>query len=265
MKTYTSIRALLAWVSMLTIGLPALVQAEDEKPTLFGGSLSGNVTLASDYSFRGYTQTERGFALQGGIDWEHPSGFFIGAWGSNLRWAGNVEIDVYGGYAGEVGAISYDVGATYFGYPAEDDCDCQWDYWEFFLNTGFEIGSLDWSLGILFSPEYWGEDGFGAGGTWYLSGGVGFPSWSVGSVELALDAGAGYTHGSEDDFFAVGESGYIGWNVGLNVGMPGNLSLDLRYWGSDLDGEDVLGAGWTPDQAEGLDDGLFVLAIGYAF
>ena len=269
MKTATRLVAL-AGILFLAAGAPTGAWADDqeEEATLFGGTLSGNAAVATDYMFRGYTQTS-GAAVQGGIDWSHPSGFYVGTWGSNLDWAGNSEIDIYGGYAGEIGGLSYDLGIVYFMYPNEDDCEkpsgssCEWDYVEFVLNTGFDAGPLGLSLGVLFSPEYWGEDPVGGGDTWYVSGGVAFPSFQLGELELAFDVNIGFTS-ADEELFAEGEDSYMDWNAGLGVGLPGGLSVDLRYFGSDLDEDDVLAGGWTDDQADAL-EGHFVVAVGYEF
>jgi uncharacterized protein (TIGR02001 family) len=63
-------------------------------------------------------------ALQGGIDFTHKSGFYLGAWASNIKWikdAGgknsNVEIDLYGGYRGTVSELGYDLGVLTYVYP----------------------------------------------------------------------------------------------------------------------------------------------------
>jgi hypothetical protein len=46
--------------------------------------ISANVTLASDYVFRGVSQTDNQMAIQGGFDWGHDSGFYVGTWASNV-------------------------------------------------------------------------------------------------------------------------------------------------------------------------------------
>ena len=48
-------------------------------------SFSGNVNLASDYLFRGQSQTDNSFTIQGGIDYGHEMGFYAGTWASNIR------------------------------------------------------------------------------------------------------------------------------------------------------------------------------------
>ncbi len=98
--------------------LPAI--AEDAPPA---SPLSFNVGVVSDYLFRGVSQTHGRPALQGGIDYAHPSGFYVGAWGSYITWvkdflgSGRTEVDVYGGYKNTVGDFSYDVGYITYNYP----------------------------------------------------------------------------------------------------------------------------------------------------
>ena len=57
--------------------------AEDAAPA---PSLTTNVTLASNYVFRGLTQTNNKPAIQGGMDYAHASGFYAGTWLSNISW-----------------------------------------------------------------------------------------------------------------------------------------------------------------------------------
>ena len=86
-------------------------------------SLSYNVGVVSDYRYRGISQSRLEPALQGGIDYADKSGFYVGAWGSTIKWikdAGgdaNVEVDLYGGYKGSMGDIAYDVGILRYEYP----------------------------------------------------------------------------------------------------------------------------------------------------
>src|SRR5271156_854598 len=60
-------------------------QGDDDDDTPDPHVVSGNVTLASDYLVHGLTQTSHEPALQGGFDWAHPVGAYIGVWGSNVH------------------------------------------------------------------------------------------------------------------------------------------------------------------------------------
>ncbi len=89
-------------------------------------TLSFNVGAVSDYRFRGLTQSRFNPALQGGADFAHKSGFYLGTWASTIKWiedAGGdapVELDVYGGYKGSFGAVGYDVGVLRYQYPRSE-------------------------------------------------------------------------------------------------------------------------------------------------
>lgn len=88
--------------------------------------LSFNAALASDYRYRGISQTRLQPALQGGADYlNSPSGFYAGTWLSTIKWTkdagggGNVEVDLYAGKRGEiVSDVSYDVGVLSYVYPS---------------------------------------------------------------------------------------------------------------------------------------------------
>ncbi len=100
-----------------TLGtLPTLAQAQES-------TLSYNVGVVSDYRYRGISQSRLEPALQGGIDYADKSGFYVGAWGSTIKWIkdagatkGNVEVDLYGGYKGTAGGLGYDVGFLRYEY-----------------------------------------------------------------------------------------------------------------------------------------------------
>lgn len=98
-----------------SLALVALVAA----PVLASAQLSANVSLNSSYKFRGQDQTANKPALQGGFDYTHSSGFYVGNWNSNVTWLPNnsIEMDVYGGYKGEVSGVGYDVGFLRYMYP----------------------------------------------------------------------------------------------------------------------------------------------------
>lgn len=86
---------------------------------------SANVSIVSDYKFRGLSQTNAEPALQGGFDYAHPSGFYLGTWASSISWlsdgapdvSSSMEWDFYGGYSGTVGDFGYDVGLLQYYYP----------------------------------------------------------------------------------------------------------------------------------------------------
>lgn len=98
-----------------------LAQAQAAAPE---SSLSFNVGAASDYRYRGISQSRLKPAVQGGIDYADKSGLYVGAWGSSIKWikdAGGdagMELDLYAGYKGAVGDVSYDLGFLRYEYPS---------------------------------------------------------------------------------------------------------------------------------------------------
>ncbi|HYN12522.1 MAG TPA: TorF family putative porin [Burkholderiales bacterium] len=84
-------------------------------------AVTGNMTLASDYRFRGLTQTFEEPALQGGFDYAHSSGLYVGNWNSSISetlfFGSPIEMDFYGGYKRSFGDIGLDVGLLYYYYP----------------------------------------------------------------------------------------------------------------------------------------------------
>lgn len=84
---------------------------------------SGNVTLVSDYLFRGVSQTQGKPTAQASVDFGHASGLYLGLFGSGVSNAaynngGGSEIDVYGGYRHALDKDSnIDVGLVTYWYP----------------------------------------------------------------------------------------------------------------------------------------------------
>src|SRR6187200_2427346 len=46
--------------------------------------VSSTVTLTSDYDFRGFSQSATDPAIQASLDYAHESGWYVGAWASNV-------------------------------------------------------------------------------------------------------------------------------------------------------------------------------------
>jgi len=105
------------------IGTMASAAQAQSAPAAAESTLSYNVGVFTEYRYRGLTQTRFKPTVQGGLDYADKSGFYVGAWASGVEWIkdtgtvykvggvkGPVEIDLYAGYKGAVGAVSYDLG-----------------------------------------------------------------------------------------------------------------------------------------------------------
>ncbi|NDF45577.1 MAG: hypothetical protein EB125_07760, partial [Betaproteobacteria bacterium] len=98
-------------------------------PAAAESTIAYNVGVVSEYRYRGLAQTKGDPALQGGVDYTNPNGFYAGAWASTIKWIkdagtiaatpsvkGSVELDLYGGYRGTAGGLAYDVGFLRYEY-----------------------------------------------------------------------------------------------------------------------------------------------------
>jgi uncharacterized protein (TIGR02001 family) len=92
-------------------------------------TLAYNVGAVSDYRFRGISQASFKPALQLGVDFAHKSGFYLGAFGSNVKWVkdfngatkGSYEIDLYGGFKGSITPdLGFDLGVITYQYPGNN-------------------------------------------------------------------------------------------------------------------------------------------------
>ncbi len=89
--------------------------------------VSANIGVVSSYFFRGFSETDGGAAVQGGLDWEAPTGLYVGTWASNVDFGDSTsyELDLYLGFANELdNGLGYDFGYIYYAYPdAPDSAD----------------------------------------------------------------------------------------------------------------------------------------------
>ena len=109
--------------------------------------LSANIGAMSDYYFRGVDQTTDGASMMGGVDYEADNGIYVGLWAADVT-DDDVEYDIYGGYAGEAGDISYSVGYAGYFYTESDV-----DFHEINFNFGYEFLSLEITFGTEDQPS----------------------------------------------------------------------------------------------------------------
>ena len=205
-----------------------------------GVEAEANVTMASDYSFRGVSQTSLDPAIQGGFDIALDNGFAIGTWASNVNFNSqtSMELDLYASWTSDTIGDLFTVSASIirFEYPSEGD---ELDYME------YSIGLSVWhaSFGLNFSNEY-----FGAGGPSFVYPFVGV-SWDH-EDQFSVAAHVGWSSADEDDFFGPGEDSYM--DASLSITVP---IAELEVTGS------VVGSTIDDPSAEFR----FVLSIGKSF
>jgi len=252
------------------VGVPAFaVAAEEESPH----KLSANVTLASDYIFRGISQSSGDPAIQGGFDYSHASGFYAGTWASNVGWirdfqdydSGSMEIDFYGGYRGGIGetGLTYDVGGIYYMYPGENNGCCN------DADTGEVYGALGWKWFTAKYSYYLTEEVFGFGDISSPTGGDADGSYYVAISGSYPVAETGLTLGASWGTFSFENSDqadYDDWSVSAtyDMGKLGKLgegvTAGLKY--TDTNAEEAV---WTDANGEFLGDSAFTVWVTKAF
>lgn len=187
--------------------------------------VSSTWALTSDYDFRGFSQTEEDPALQGSIDFSTDSGWYLGAWASNVNFGPgdpNVEVDFYTGFSGgaEEG-LGWDVGLIYYSYVSESDFNFPEIYVG--LSHGMVAGKL-W-----YSNDFGNTDE----GAIYLEGNLDVPLPNSFSVKVH----AGYSDGDGIEA-AYGVSSYLDYSLGFGY-TAGNYDLSLKYVSTDINNPTV--------------------------
>lgn len=194
------------------------VAAAQESPVSF------NVGVASDYVFRGVSQTDEGPQVFGGVDLAIGEMGYAGVWASNVDFGDDTaaEVDFYAGVTPTLGPVSTDFAAIYYAYvdaPSGSD----YNYWEFAASGTVPAGPAEIGAAIYYSPEFFG----GVGEAFYYEVNAAAPLTDMLSLSGAL--GRQELDGGGD---------YTTWNVGLGVAFNETIGLDLRYHDTD---EDALG------------------------
>ena len=240
------IKYVLAVPALLLAAAP--LQAQEEASS-FADWLSGNVSLTTDYTFRGISQTLQQPALQGGMDLRHPSGFYLGTWGSSVNFGevnlddmgprAQLEVDVYGGVGFTLLPVAtFDLGAIYYMYPGAGGAR-SYDFLELGLGASRTMGPLSAGLQAKYSPDFFAGSGDGI----YYGASAGIP------VSLFTVSGNVGKQLIEDNA-TFGTPDYVEWGAGASVGWRGftiggkvvgtNLEESECFAGTDYCGTRVL-------------------------
>ena len=190
--------------------------------------LSANISVSNNYIWRGLTQTINEGAVSGGIDYAADNGFYVGTWASNVSYAADdvfsYEHDLYAGYSGEAGGVTYDVGYLYYNY---DDV-AQFDFGEFYGSIG--ISGVTLGAYILANTE--ADEGLGQD--------FGFGEASYIYADYAVDIGDGlefgFHIGSHQGDFNEAFNGVPGDYIDYNISLSKN---GFSFMISDTDLDDV--------------------------
>ena len=250
-------KSLITTAVLGALAAPSFVFAADAAPAP-DLTVAYNVGLYSQYIFRGLTQTNRKPALQGGVDLTHSSGFYLGAWASNISWltdksgvtpnasspsyytsGGSLEIDLYGGYRhtfeGIGSGLGIDIGALQYWYPGKLDSANYADANTTELYGALSYGWLQAKYSQVVSDEAWGYGKVGtsgnkADGTYYAELNATIP---VGEL-IGGDVLKGVTvlaHYARQDFDGTANelASYNDWKLGLQKSFDSGVNVGAYY------------------------------------
>ncbi len=211
-------------------------------------------TFASDYLFRGISQTRSRMAYQGTAELEHTSGIYVGSFLSNVAFLGTdarQEVDVYGGFRVTLAGFKLDFGGIGYLYPGYTAAPLALspvlDYAEIYGRGSYEIGPVNLLGGFYYSPNFFGRSGDG----FYLEGGA---DWKTGVWDLTLGGRLGYQWIQRNNVF--GAPDYLWWSLTVSrefqVERVGTFIVTGGYYQTDISkgqcfptangGQDICGA-----------------------
>ena len=195
-------------------------------------SLTANVTLASQYRYRGLMQTNNRPAIQGGFDLTHASGFYLGNWNSSISWLNDsnrdvsapVEMDFYGGYKGNLtDSVPVDLGVLQYYYPGDYPSGyTSPDTTELYAGIGYGPVMFKYSLALT--------NLFGFADSKYsqyfdLSG-----NFDTGVWGLVVNV-----HAGRQIVRNVDNGSYTDWKLGVTKDFGQGLSVSLAYLDTNAD------------------------------
>ena len=248
-------------IAIVLIGVPAVAQAQSTPEDKVTGdtapppaiTVSGSASIASDYRFRGVSQSDREIAVQGGITIAHNSGFYIGTWASNLAGWGtfggaNMELDLIGGYKAKLAEnATLDVGLTWYMYPGGSD---KTDFGEPHIKLTGTAGRATLTAGVAYAPKQqaigkWYNTGADAAAGVYNDPGDkddnlyvwGDGAFAVTGTPFTAKAHVGHSWGQDGlgpNATAVAPTGeYWDWSLGADATWK-NLTFNVSYIDTDI-------------------------------
>ncbi|ADX44210.1 Conserved hypothetical protein CHP02001 [Paracidovorax avenae ATCC 19860] len=204
-------------------------------PVWASAQLTGNVSLTTNYKFRGQDQDTSKVkavkpAIQGGFDYTFgESGFYLGNWNSSVDWlpGNSIEMDFYGGYKFKAGGMDLDVGALTYVYPGNTNGNTTELY------GAATYGPVTAKYSHTVSKDYFGWAGAKTSGnrgrnTGYLN--VAFAQEVA--PNTTFKAAVGYTRFASD-IKDLGVPNYVDYSVGGAYDFGSGLSLSAAVAGAN--------------------------------
>ena len=206
--------------------------------------VTANVSVVSDYRYRGISQSNLRPAIQGGFDYAHESGFYIGNWNSSISWVNNlnpsvassVEMDFYAGVKKELigEGFASDLGVLQYYYPTSGrftSPNVNPNTTEIYAAQNYTFGPVTGFLKFSYAVS----NTFGnqnSSGSYYPDLTA---NYDTGVWGLALNAHVGYQYiaGSVSGTSNSSLYSYTDWKFGVTKDFGGGLSLAAAYIGTD--------------------------------
>ena len=203
--------SILALTGLFLVSGAAPAIAQDTAPPS-AITISGNATVVSDYRFRGISQSDKRFAVQGALTVSHESGLYASVWGSSIddyvAAGSDQEIDLIAGFRKTTGGTTFDIGVLYYYYPGSGGANT--DFVEPYVSVAHTLGPATAKLTANYAPKA-AALGVGAGkeDSLYVAGdlAVGIPT-----TPFSVSAHLGHSFGPS--YLTIGK-GYTDWNVGV--------------------------------------------------
>ncbi|MCI4591021.1 TorF family putative porin [Sphingobium sp. BYY-5] len=210
---------------LAAISAPAMAQ---DAPTS-DLTVTGNAAVVTDYRFRGISQTDRRFALQGGITVSHSSGLYVSTWGSSIddyvASGSDQELDLIAGYTKTIGAATVDVGVLYYYYPGSGGANT--DFVEPYASVKGTFGPATAKLTVNYAPKAKALSvGNGKEDNLYVGGDL---SASIPNTPLGVSAHLGHSFGPS--YLTIGKE-YTDWNIGATYTWS-HLTFGVSYVDTD--------------------------------
>ena len=210
------------------LALSFSAQADTTLPYVGKVDLSANVTGTSDYRFRGISQTQNSFAIQGGADVTTESGLYVGTWNSSVstdvytRGSG-LESDIYAGWRKDVyKGIVVDLGTYNYFYPRTG---ATYDTHELYAAASYGPVTARYNYAL---SKYFGASD--SDGSQYYQVDVNYPLPVYSKV--AVVGHVGRTEVESHD-----SSNYTDWNVGATYDLTNGWNAGARYyWNTGVSG-----------------------------
>ena len=248
------------------VGLTLLATAAAAAPALAQDAaapapytLTAGATLTSDYRFRGISQTNKRFAVQGTLGLSTAAGFYVGTWGSSIddyvANGSDQEIDLYGGYKTTFDGTTIDGGLLYYYYPGSNGINT--DFFEPYLSASHSFGPVGVKVGGNFS---WKQHALSYGAAKREGGTYVYGELSGAIPETGVTITGHIGHSFEKNYITFGKE-YTDYSVTAAYTWK-NLTFSAAYVDTDKNGKkSFLSAGPTRNVGKG---GI-VGAVGVAF